>query len=79
MVNSYIKLGQVHYHTSYTEKIQVRAYTSDDVVGTVGGYVGLFMGYAVVQLPAMMKSIFCWFKTRQDKRKISNQDETLQK
>ena len=69
----------MHYHTSYTEKIQVRAYTSDDVVGTVGGYVGLFMGYAVVQLPAMIKSIVRRFKTRQDKRKITNKSETLQK
>ena len=49
-------LNQLYHQSTFTEKIQTRAYTIDDVVGTVGGYVGLFMGYAIVQFPDMMRS-----------------------
>ena len=40
---------------TFTERTQERAYTIDDVVGTIGGYVGLFMGYALVQFPGMIE------------------------
>ena len=48
--------------TTFTEKIQTRAYTIDDVVGTIGGYVGLFMGYAVVQFPNIIRSRLLTFQ-----------------
>ena len=41
----------------FTEKIQTREYTFDDLVGTVGGYIGLFLGYALVQFPALIESL----------------------
>ena len=31
--------------------MQVRAYTFDDLVGACGGYIGLFLGYALIQIP----------------------------
>ena len=33
------------------EKVEVRAYTFDDLVGSCGGYIGLFLGYALIQIP----------------------------
>ena len=35
-------------------KIQTREYVFDDLVGTVGGYIGLFTGYALIQLPELV-------------------------
>ena len=40
----------------------IRAYTIDDVVGTIGGYVGLFMGYALVQFPDMIEIMVDFIK-----------------
>ena len=57
-------LNQLYHQSTFTEKVQTRAYTIDDVVGTVGGYVGLFMGYAIVQFPDMMRSIIYLAKRR---------------
>ena len=62
--NGYIMLNQLYHQSTFTEKIQIRAYTIDDVVGTVGGYVGLFMGYAIVQFPDMIRSILYLAKRR---------------
>ena len=60
----YFIIGQQHYHSTFTEKIQTRAYTIDDVVGTIGGYVGLFMGYAVVQFPNMIRCLMSFMQRR---------------
>ena len=48
---SHFEIVQVHRQTSFTDKVQTKAYTCDDLVGAVGGYIGLFLGYAWVQLP----------------------------
>lgn len=56
---------RIFYHQPrYTEKIQTRAYTIANVVGTVGGYVGLFMGYAIVQAPEGIKVALHRLKTK---------------
>ena len=47
---------------TFTERTQERAYTIDDVVGTIGGYVGLFMGYALVQFPDMIEIMVDFIK-----------------
>ena len=43
------------YQTKFTEKIYSRAYSFDDLVGTCGGYIGLFLGYALIQLPRLIE------------------------
>ena len=42
--------------TRFTNKIQVRAYTLDDLIGSCGGYIGLFLGYALIQFPQLIES-----------------------
>ena len=62
--NGHFHLTQVHIQPTFTERIQSRAYTIDDVVGAVGGYVGLFMGYALVQFPQTIMSVFAFIQKR---------------
>ena len=38
--------------------MQTEAFTIDDLVGTCGGYIGLFLGYAVVQLPKLIEELY---------------------
>ena len=44
--------------TRYTDKRQVPAYTFDDLVGACGGYIGLFLGYALIQFPYLLDFMF---------------------
>ena len=30
----------------------------DDLVGTCGGYIGLFLGYALIQFPRLVENMF---------------------
>ena len=44
--------------TRFIERAQVQEYTLDDLVGTCGGYIGMFIGYALVQFSQFLQFIF---------------------
>ena len=48
-------IEQYYRQTRFTDKIQTRAYTLDDLIGTCGGYIGLFLGYALIQFPQLIE------------------------
>ena len=48
----------------YKQIIQVRAYTLMSLVGNVGGFVGLLLGYALVQLPGLISIIHTYFNEK---------------
>ena len=65
-------IEQYYRQTRFTDKIQTRAYTLDDLIGTCGGYIGLFLGYALIQFPQLieftlktLKRVFSTRKTHQ--------------
>ena len=39
---------------------QVRDYSIQDVVGDIGGYLGLFLGFAILQIPELIFRIYFW-------------------
>ena len=44
----------------YMEIQQVRSYGVEDVVGDIGGYLGLFLGFALLQIPELFFNIYSW-------------------
>ena len=46
----------------YMEINQNRAYDGQSLIGNAGGYVGLFLGVALIQLPLALKSLFQMLK-----------------
>ena len=50
---SYIHLIAQHRQVRYRDTIQMKAYNFDSLVGNVGGYMGLFLGYALIQFPKL--------------------------
>lgn len=44
--------------TKFRETVYTRAYKSEDLVGTCGGYTGLFLGYALIQFPRLIENMF---------------------
>ena len=59
---SYFIIQQSYRQIAFNEKIQKKAYTLDDVVGTVGGFIGLFLGYALIQVPDLIGRLFSLFR-----------------
>ena len=48
----------------FMEIKQIRAYNFQNLVGNGGGYVGLFLGYSIVQLPSMIISVYNWIQNK---------------
>ena len=44
--------------TKFRDITQVKEFTFDDFVGTCGGYIGMFLGYALIQFPQFLQVIF---------------------
>ena len=44
--------------TTYMEITQIRAYDGQSLIGNAGGYVGLFLGSALIQLPSAIQYFF---------------------
>ena len=53
----------------FTDKIQTRAHTLDDLIGACGGYIGLFLGYALIQFPQLIEFTFHMIKGKVVTRK----------
>ena len=47
----------LHRQTSFREIKQIRAYNIDSLVGNMGGYMGLFLGYALLNFPSLLLRI----------------------
>ena len=71
MNESFFAIQLWYYQLYFRESTQVRAYTLDDLVGMLGGYLGLFMGYALVQLPSLI-SLLINLITRMNDAKARN-------
>ena len=44
--------------TRFRDITQEREFTLDDLAGTCGGYIGMFLGYALIQFPQFLQFIF---------------------
>ena len=56
--------------TTYKDISQVRAYTSSDLFGDIGGFVGLLLGYAIVQLPTLVRNFFSFLTSEEHNCRI---------
>ena len=42
----------------FLETTQVKAYDTKSLVGNIGGYVGMILGYALLNIPGILTEIF---------------------
>ena len=48
---SYFHIIAQYRQIRFRQTTQVQAYNLDHLIGNIGGYMGLFLGYALVQFP----------------------------
>ena len=51
--DSYFTFWVFYRQTTFREITQIRAYDLDNLYGNIGGYMGLFLGYAILNIPTM--------------------------
>ena len=54
----------LHRQTMFREIKQIVAYDIDSLYGNIGGYMGLFLGYALLNLPTLFLILFGSIKKR---------------
>lgn len=57
MPNNSFGLAMHFVMKGYLEIRQERAYTFTTLVGNAGGYMGLFLGYAILHFPTLISNI----------------------
>ena len=54
----WFRVSVIYEKQTYREIRQVRAYSVQSLVGNVGGYIGLFVGYSLLQIPELFKNVY---------------------
>ena len=62
-----MRIQVMYLSSTYKEIRQMKAYTIMMLFGNVGGFVGLLLGYALIQIPSLIHSIFSCFKNKNPK------------
>ena len=55
---SYFVLKMEYKQGRFLETIQLKAYDMNSLVGNVGGYIGMFLGYALLNFPETLIELF---------------------
>ena len=55
-------LRMMFRQTRFREVEQIRAYDFESLVGNVGGYIGMFLGYAISNLPRFFLDVITFTK-----------------
>ena len=60
-INGWFQVRVDFRRNTFKEIKQKRAYTPQSLIGNAGGYVGLFVGYTVAELPILLGIVYKWF------------------
>lgn len=52
--SSWFRIVLLFYDQTYKEISQIKAYDMEMLIGNIGGYLGLFLGYAILQIPDLL-------------------------
>ena len=56
--NNKVVLRVLYRPRTYREIRQIRAYNAMALFGNVGGFIGMLLGYAFVQIPMLIRTLF---------------------
>jgi len=67
--DEYITLSIIFEDTKYREILNIRAFDANSLFGNIGGYVGIFIGYALLHIP---DAITNWINNMKNKERNHN-------
>ena len=70
--DTYFKVKIQFDDSSLMEIKSIRAFNFQSLIGNAGGYLGLFTGYTMLQLPGILSWVIEWVKARFDKNPKKN-------
>ena len=62
---------------NYQEIVNIKDFELESLWSSVGGFVGIFLGYSLLRVPDLMDTLFEWFQTKQRKNKKGRKQRTL--
>ena len=68
--NGVFHLTQKYHQVRFRDTVQAKEYQLDELVGNVGGYMGLFLGYSLIHLPKLIKTLLLAVKRSINKKKV---------
>ena len=82
---SYFVFRVAYRQTQFKEIKQIRAYDPESLYGDIGGYMGLLLGYSILNLPSMIAVWYGFIKNtfsnqkqmRQNSKKVGKTDAWL--
>ena len=51
-----------HINEEYKETLNTKGFNDETLLSAVGGYIGIFLGYSLLQLPSMFLDLLVWLK-----------------
>ena len=54
----YFRISMTSADTTFKNIEQIREYSTQSLIGNIGGYLGLILGYAIIQLPVLLHGIY---------------------
>ena len=60
IIKTFLSVYCYLFHSSdyFQETTNVRKFSRDSVWGNVGGYVGMFLGFSVLQIPSLLNAVY---------------------
>ena len=56
----------------FLQTTQVKAYDTKSLVGNIGGYVGMFLGYALLNIPGTLMEFFQYILIQKSKKESTS-------
>ena len=55
---AHFRIAMTSADTTFKNVEQIKEYSTQNLIGNIGGYLGLILGYAIVQLPVLLNGIY---------------------
>ena len=72
--DTFFSIAQYYDQIRFRDTIQTKAYPFDSLVGNMGGYMGLFLGYSLVQVPNFIEVVAGVVMRQKAGKQIASQD-----
>ena len=75
LMDGYVLMELLYMETQYKETTNIREFGFESFWSSVGGFVGIFLGYSIMQIPQLLEDLWGWIIKRRTIKKTSPLDK----